>query len=91
MGVDSLHTHEVCFGYVLLQRVLKMKHEPTMTGYKLCRKCQNVLPVIYFSVEKKNKDGLAGSCRGCLNKKASTNKKKLIKIKLHHKFHDDLE
>lgn len=40
-------------------------HEPRMTGEKVCAKCGESKPVIYFPVCRHNKDGLLGSCRSC--------------------------
>ena len=34
---------------------------------KVCTKCQQLLPKSFFGVDKRNKDGLKGQCRPCLN------------------------
>lgn len=44
-------------------------HEPTMTGTKVCTKCERELPVIHFAVNRKNSDGLHSQCRDCLSEK----------------------
>lgn len=39
--------------------------EPRMTGTKTCSKCKKDLPVICFTVDRKNLDGLSTHCRDC--------------------------
>lgn len=42
-------------------------HPPQMTGTKRCPRCKKDLPVIYFSVNFCNKDGLHSYCRDCVS------------------------
>jgi protein-arginine kinase activator protein McsA len=43
------------------------KHEPRMTGTKFCPRCETDKPVLHFSVDRKNVDGLYYVCRNCAN------------------------
>jgi hypothetical protein len=72
-------------------------HEPTMTGTKICTKCERKLPVICFPVRKSSKDGLHENCRECtrdrIKQKRSSmhgvSHKQLAGLRAHHNFHND--
>ena len=73
-------------------------HEPRTTGTKVCKACKEELPVICFSADHKNSDGLCGTCRECRRKqqydskgaqsgRQGMGKKELRSSKLHYAFH----
>ncbi len=71
-------------------------HEPTMTGTKVCTKCERDLPVIQFAVNKKSKDGLHNECRECstermhkLRPRKGISERKFRSMKHHRAFLQD--
>lgn len=58
-------------------------HEPICVGAKVCKTCNRELPVLFFSANKRCKDGLSPNCRDCNNKQVkqkSNADKRLIKL-----------
>lgn len=58
-------------------------HEPLCTGVKVCKSCNRELPVLFFSANKRCKDGLNPNCRDCNNRRVnqmSNVDKRLVKL-----------
>ena len=43
----------------------RIYYPPRMSGTKICPRCKKDLPVIFFAVNRRNKDGLHSDCRKC--------------------------
>ena len=52
-----------------------MRHEPRLTGEKVCFSCKRPKPVLAFAVDKRNRDGLQGECRSCMAERHRHNPK----------------
>jgi hypothetical protein len=54
----------------LLGFEVELRHEPLVTGTKLCKKCNQVKLVLAFASHAKAPDGLHYACRQCDNERA---------------------
>lgn len=65
---------------------MRDKHEPRLTGYKVCSRCGVEQPVINFGVDKRANDGLRKWCRSCIRiyEKPYARKRTMKTRKVHH-------
>jgi hypothetical protein len=55
-----------------------MKHDPLVSGYKICNKCGEPKHALAFASDSEKKDGVKNACRQCDGKESYARRKRRI-------------